>query len=58
MWFYHIMCPKDTDKMAISVDPDQQSGLGVHCLPRLVRPKFRIITVSPKSEKENISEQK
>ena len=53
------MCPKDTDKMAISVDPDQQSGLGVHCLPRLFCPKLRIITVSQsKSEKENIIEQK
>ena len=43
--FYHsIMCPKDADRMANSVDPDQsaaseaeeQYGLGLYCLPRPV----------------------
>ena len=34
------MGPKDADGMANSVAPDQeQSDLGVHCLPRPVRPK-------------------
>ena len=41
MWFYHrILCPKDADRMANNVDPDQeQSDLGLHCLPRPVCPK-------------------
>ena len=31
------LCPKDTDWMGNSVDPDQaQSDVGVHCLPRPV----------------------
>ena len=35
------MCPKDVEGMANSVDPDQtapqeQSDLGLHCLPRTV----------------------
>ena len=38
------MCPKDADRMANSVDPDQsvaseaeeQYGLGLYCLPRPV----------------------
>ena len=32
-----VMSPKDADRMANSVDPDQieeQSDLGLHCLPR------------------------
>ena len=36
------MDPKDVDRMANSVDPDQtapQSDLGLHCLPRSVCPK-------------------
>ena len=43
------MCPKDEDRMANSVDLDQteeQSDLGLHCLPRLVCPKLRNITVT------------
>ena len=28
------MSAKDADGMANSVDPDQQSDLGLHCLPR------------------------
>ena len=41
IWFYHrAMSPKDADRNANSVDPDQT----LHCLPRLVR-KLRIITV-------------
>ena len=41
-WLFHrVMCPKDADVMANSVDPDQtaQSDLGLHCLPRPVCPK-------------------
>ena len=37
------MRPKDADRIANSVDPDQsveeQSDLGLHCLPRPVYPK-------------------
>ena len=45
-----MMFPNDADSMANSVDPDQtapqeQSDLGLHCLPRPVCPKPRIITV-------------
>ena len=43
VWFYNrVMCPKDADGMANSVDPDvleEQSDLGLHCLPRPARPK-------------------
>ena len=40
------MSPNDADGMANSVDPDQQSDLGLHCLPRHICPKRPIITVS------------
>ena len=41
IWFYHrVMSPKDAERNANSVDPDQT----LHCLPRLVR-KLRITTV-------------
>ena len=49
------MSPKDADGMANSVDPDQtapreeQSDLGLHCLPRPICPKIRIITVPEKA---------
>ena len=33
------MQSKDADGIANSVDPDQQSDLGLHCLPRPVCPK-------------------
>ena len=38
MWLYHrVMSPKDADRMANSVDPDQTApDLGLHCLPRPV----------------------
>ena len=40
------MSPKDTGGMAKSVDPDQTApDLGLHCLPRPVYQKNRIITV-------------
>ena len=40
MWLYHsIMHPEDADGNANSVDPDQISDLGLHCLPRLFCPK-------------------
>ena len=44
MWLSHrAMRPKDAAEMANSVDPDQivqeQSDLGLHCLPRPVCPK-------------------
>ena len=48
--FYRTtMCPKDVQVMSKSVDPDQtapeeQSDLGLQCLPRSIR-KLRIITV-------------
>ena len=30
MWFYRrVMCPKDADGMANSLDPDQTASLGV-----------------------------
>ena len=36
------MHPKDAEGIANSVDPDQeQSDLGLHCLPRLVCPKTK-----------------
>ena len=39
MWLYHrVMSPYDADGMADGVDPDQ-SDLGLHCLPRHIRPK-------------------
>ena len=35
------MYPKDTDRMANSVDPDQTApDLGLHCFPRPVCPKI------------------
>ena len=48
MWLYRrVMSPNDADGMANSVDPDQtaqeqsdqQSDLGLHCLPRHICPK-------------------
>ena len=41
MWLYHrVMSPNDADGMANSVDPDQeQSDLGLQCLPRHICPK-------------------
>ena len=44
MWLYHrVMSPNDADGMANSVDPDktaqEQSDLGLHCLPRHMCPK-------------------
>ena len=46
MWLYHrVMSPNDADGMANSIDPDQtaprkeQSDLGLHYLPRHIRPK-------------------
>ena len=41
MWLYHrVKSPNDADGMANSVDPDQeQSDLGLHCLPRHICPK-------------------
>ena len=44
------MPPKDVDKMANSVDPDQiapekQSAKNLHCLFRICVPIFRIFTV-------------
>ena len=40
-YFIEKLCPKGADGMANSVDPDQttleeQSDLGLHCLPRPV----------------------
>ena len=42
MWLYHrVMIPNDADGMANSVDLDQeQSDLGLHCLPRHICPKI------------------
>ena len=41
MWLYHsVMHQKDVDEIAYSVGPDQeQSDLGLHCLPRPACPK-------------------
>ena len=41
MWLYHrVMSPNDADGMVNSVDSDQeQSDLGLHCLPRHTCPK-------------------
>ena len=41
MWLYHtVMSPNNADGMANSVDPGQeQSDLGLHCLPRPICPK-------------------
>ena len=39
------MSPKDAGGIANSVDPEQ-SDLGLHCLPRPVSRKLRIITVN------------
>ena len=39
MWLYRrVLSPKDADRMANSVDPEQ-SDLGLHCLPRHICPK-------------------
>ena len=39
-FYYREMDPKDADRMANNVDPDQkQSDLGLHCLPRPLWPK-------------------
>ena len=38
-FYYRLIGPKDADGMANGVDPDQQSDLGLHCLPRPVCPK-------------------
>ena len=35
------MRPKDADRIANSVDPDQTAPLGLHCLPRPVHPKTK-----------------
>ena len=29
-----VMCPKDADGMANSIDPDQNADLGLHCMLR------------------------
>ena len=41
MWIYHrVMRSPEDEVVAISVDPGQeQSDLGLHCLPRPVCPK-------------------
>ena len=40
MLLYHrVMSPINADGMANSVDPDQQSDLGLHCLLRHICPK-------------------
>ena len=41
MWlYYRVISPNDAGGMANSVDPDQeQSDLGLHCLPRQICPK-------------------
>ena len=41
MWLYHrVMSPEDAEGMTNSGDPDQeQSDLGLHCLPRSICPK-------------------
>ena len=42
MWLYRrVMSPNDADGMENSVDPDQeeQSDVGLHCLPRHICPK-------------------
>ena len=50
-FYYQVIGLNDADGMANSADPDQiapreeQSDLGLHCLPRPVCP-FRIITVN------------
>ena len=47
LFYYRVIGPKDADGMANNVDPDQtapreeQSDLGLHCLPRHVRPKTK-----------------
>ena len=41
---HSVMHPNGEDRMANSVDPDQQSDLGLHCWPRPIR-KLMIITV-------------
>ena len=47
MWLYdRAMSSNDADGKANSVDPDQQSGLGLHCLLRPICPKLSIITES------------
>ena len=51
------MGPKDVDGVANSVDPDQTAlrfDLGLHCLPRPVCRKLRIVTVNVKPQ--NIGE--
>ena len=45
---HRVMRSKDADGMANSLDVDQQSDLGLHCLPRPVCPKtFTVVTVGP-----------
>ena len=39
------MHPKDAEGIANSVDPEEQSDLGLHCLPMPICPKLRIIAV-------------
>ena len=35
------MHPKDTDRKAYSVDPEEQSDLSLHCLPKNACPKSK-----------------
>ena len=35
---HSVMHPNGEDRMANSVDPDQTADLGLHCLPRPIRP--------------------
>ena len=40
MFFYHrVLYPKNADEIENRVDPEEQSDLGLHCLPRPVSPK-------------------
>ena len=37
---YHtVMCAKDADRLANHVNPEDETDLGLHCLPRPVSPK-------------------
>ena len=38
-WHKQVFSLQDADGMANSLDADQQSDLGLHCLPRPVCPK-------------------
>ena len=38
------MHPKDEARIANSVDPDQQSDLGLHCLPRSICLKVSMLS--------------